>query len=86
MIIEIPDNSPDKLVSARIQITIQALAIYNNNKMRSAKFIGISIRTLRNWINRTPELARFRKTCPVAGNEAWQKYSNTPLWKIKTLV
>lgn len=81
MIIDIPENEENKVDYCYRTLALYALERYSNRK-DCAKFMGIGVRTLQLWINRYPELNRF-KIVPGAGNDSWKNYTNESKWKAK---
>lgn len=44
-----------------VQIVREVLMKYCGNRTHTAKELGITVKTLRNWIERNDELCEFRK-------------------------
>jgi hypothetical protein len=86
MEIIIPDQEPDKSRYYKIQSVIYALELFNHNRHKAHKYLGISIRTLRNWIRDYPELHKYKnKVNGSHGNKRWQQYDNGDKWKTKKI-
>jgi DNA-binding transcriptional regulator YiaG len=85
LIIELDDDNTNKLRTEYIQIVKYAVHL-KLTKKGAARFIGINVRTLQNWINRYPELEEFKYFNNYAnGNELWDKYEDSHLWKTKKI-
>jgi hypothetical protein len=60
MVITIPDEISNKLEYAKIQLALYALQLFNGNGEKAYKYLGISRRSLRNYIYRYDELILYR--------------------------
>jgi hypothetical protein len=87
MLIEIPDEESDKINCMNVKLALYALEKFNYVKLHAAKFIGISPRTLRMWVNRYPELHPYKVEPPYkwGGNEKWGMYNDTNKWKTREI-
>ena len=82
MIIEIPDDVKKKLEHARIQIVKQTLTKFNNNKKKASRYLGCSVRAIRYWVEKYPELAIFQREPHPSGDVRWDP---GPRWKTRSL-
>lgn len=62
MIIEIPDDAVNKMDVAKIALAHEAIKRSNYHIETASSFLGISVRALRQWFQKYPELAKYR--CP----------------------
>jgi hypothetical protein len=87
MIIDIPDNCKDKIKVAKILMVLYTFEKFDGNKTESAKFLGVVIRTLRNWVKTMPELSHFKNPANgiVRGNDDWKRYTDSEKWRTKTI-
>lgn len=78
MILDIPDNKKIPLIDrVKIQLVINALKQFNNNRTKAAKFIGVSSRTIRHWISYYDQLKSYRIKL-VSKSPYWD---DTSKWK-----
>lgn len=77
MIIEIPDNPTLPLID-KVKIQLVIIAAKNcNTRNDMAKFIGISIRTLREWLRTYEELKELYRPPHKSNSPYWD---DNPSW------
>lgn len=54
------------LEEVKVRAVKRALLHFEGNKKRVAKALGISIRSVRNYVSRYPELHEFKVVWPIA--------------------
>ena len=79
MIIEIPEDTPNKLEYAKLEIVKQALVKFKKHDI-AARYLGCCPRVFCNWFNTYPELLEYRNSKKEVivndseGNERWGMY------------
>lgn len=79
MIIEIKDDDQNKLDKCAIELARYALSKFQT-RIEVAKYLGITTRSLNNWMTKHKELAKFKR---VIGNEKWRRLNDESLWSKK---